>query len=70
MPGGDFMGPYFWGGVPFDGPYGMTAGLIPRLDSDLRELPEEVREALELHHDEIYSAADLRDMAEDLMLRR
>jgi len=64
------MGPYFWGGVPFNEPFGISGGLIPRLDPDLRELPEEVREALELHRDEIYSAADLRDMAEDLMLRR
>ncbi len=64
------MGPFLWGAVPYNEPYGMAAGLFPMLDPDLRELPEEVREALELHRDELYSAADIRDMTEDLMLRR
>ncbi len=48
--------------LPFAGP--------PTEDLDLRALPEEVREALEVHKDEIHSAADLRNMTEELMLRQ
>ncbi len=44
--------------------------MLPMLDSDLRDLPEEVREALESHRDEIHSAADLRDLTNELLLRR
>ena len=35
-----------------------------------RDLPEEVREAIEIHKDEIHSEEDLREMAKELMLRR
>ena len=42
------------------------------LDKDLglQDLPEEVREAIEIHKDEIHSEEDLREMAKELMLRR
>ncbi len=64
------MFPYFWGGVPINDPVGVNMGMLPRLDPDLRDLPEEVREALEASRDELHSAADIRSMTEDLMLRR
>lgn len=66
------MGPYFWNGIPTNGPYpyGYAAGLLPLLTPKLDDLPEEVREALENHSDEIKSAADIRDIADDLLLRR
>lgn len=37
---------------------------------ELNELPEEVREAIEVHKNEIHSEEDLRDLAHDLMMRR
>lgn len=66
------MGPYFWNGIPTNGPYpyGYAAGLIPLLTPKLDDLPEEVKEALENHKDDINSAADIRDITNDLMLRR
>lgn len=66
------MGPYFWNGIPTNGPYpyGYAAGLIPLLTPKLNDLPEEVREALENHSDDITTAEDLRAVADDLMLRR
>lgn len=64
------MFPYYWGGLPISTPNSMPAGMIPFLDHDLRELPEEVREALEYHSDEIHSASDLHDLVEELKLRR
>lgn len=48
--------------LPFEG--------ISRESLDLSVLPEEVREALEARKDEIHSAADLRDMVDEMMLRR
>ena len=68
------MYPYFLNGqpntLPVGDPMGINLGMFPRLDPDLREYPEEVREALEAHQDRIHSAADLRDVAEEQMRRR
>ena len=62
------MFPYYLGSLTIGTPNRMPAGKIPFLD--LRELPEEVREALEYHRDEIHSASDLHDLVEELKLRR
>lgn len=65
------MFPYLWNQQPVAGIGGMNLGVIPGLaDPDLRDLPEEVRQALESHRDEIHSAADLRSFAADQILRR
>ncbi len=48
----------------------LPFAMIPVDDFRFNALPEEVREALEAHKDEIHSAADLRNLAEDLMRRR
>ncbi len=51
-------------------PMNSPAGIVPLLDADLRDLPEDVRAALEERREEIHSAEELRGMAEELMLRR
>ena len=49
---------------------GMAFGSLLAADLGLRELPEEVRAALEERQGEIYTAEDARRIAEELMLRR
>ena len=49
---------------------GMAFGSLLAADLGLRELPEEVRAALEERQEEIYTAEDARRIAEELMLRR
>lgn len=68
------MFPYYWGGLPIGTPNSMPMGMLPFLDwnadKDFRELPEEVREALEYHRDEIHSASDLHHLVDELKLRK
>lgn len=64
------MFPYFWGGVPVNGSSGFTFSTLMENDLGLRDLPEEVREAIEDRKEEIHSAEDLRHIADELMLRR
>lgn len=69
-----FLFPYYWGGLPIGTPNSMPMGMLPFLDwnadKDFRELPEEVREALEYHQDEIHSASDLHHLVDELKLRK
>ena len=60
---------YDWNGM-YAGLTGMAFGSLLAADLDLRELPEEVRAALEERQEEIYTAEDARRIAEELMLRR
>ena len=64
------MYPYNINGFPMTDPVGRTLGMFPRLDPDVREYSEEVRQALENRGDEIHTAADLRDLAEEEALRQ
>ena len=64
------MFPYFWGSLPLNMPNGTAFGMLPYITDDLRDLPEEVRQALEDHQDEIHSAADLKHLADEMELRR
>ena len=48
----------------------MSAGILPVFLNGRRDLPEEIRAALEEHQDEIHSEADLERLVNDLMLRR
>lgn len=52
-------------GTP-DQPFGLLMGT----GRGLGELPEEVREALDAHKDDIRTESDLKRLADDLMLRR
>ena len=47
----------------------MGMGLLPFAFGG-RDLPEEVRAALEEHRNEIHSEADMRRLVDELMLRR
>lgn len=49
------MGPYFWNGIPTNGPYpyGYAAGLLPLLLPKTNELPKEVQELLENRKEEL-----------------
>lgn len=64
------MFPYFWGGRPTDGAGAFTFATLFDNDLGLRELPEEVREAIEARKDEIHTEEDLRAIADELMLRQ
>lgn len=66
------MFPYFWGGVsPIGYPgSGMMAGMLPLDYPGFRDLPEEVRSALEERQREIHSEGDMRRLIDELMLRR
>lgn len=65
-----FMFPYAWGAWSTGTPAGMSAGILPVFLNGHRDLPEEVRAALEEHREEIHSEADLERLVNDLMLRR
>ena len=64
------MYPYYWGGNPSGGAMAFPFATLLDKDLGLQDLPEEVREAIEIHKDEIHSEEDLREMAKELMLRR
>ncbi len=65
------MFPYFWSQAPIGSINGVNPGVVAGLgDGDLRDLPEDVREAIEAHRDELHSAADLQNLANDQLLRR
>ena len=49
---------------------GMMAGLLPVDYPGYRDLPEEIRSALEERQKEIHSEADMRRLIDELMLRR
>ena len=49
---------------------GLTFSTLLGNDLGLRDLPEEVRAAIEDRKEEIHSAEELRDLADELMLRR
>ncbi len=61
---------YGWGGAPMNDAAYLPFARFSMEDLEFSALPEEVREALEQRRDEFHSAADIRDMAEDLMRRR
>ncbi|ANU53003.1 hypothetical protein I5Q82_16485 [Acutalibacter muris] len=66
------MFPYQWGSVSAMGypGSGMMAGLLPVDYPGYRDLPEEIRSALEERQKEIHSEADMRRLIDELMLRR
>lgn len=64
------MYPYYWGGNPSGGAMAFPFATLLDNDLGLQDLPEEVREAIEIHKDEIHSEEDFREMAKELMLRR
>ena len=66
------MCPYQWGSVSAMGypGSGMMAGLLPVDYPGYRDLPEEIRSALEERQKEIHSEADMRRLIDELMLRR
>lgn len=49
---------------------GMMAGMLPVNYPGLRDLPEEVRAALEERQREIHSEDDMQRLIDELMLRR
>lgn len=66
------MFPYQWGSVSAMGypGSGVMAGLLPVDYPGYRDLPEEIRSALEERQKEIHSEADMRRLIDELMLRR
>ena len=66
------MFPYQWGSVSAMGypGSGMMAGLLPVDYPGYRDLPEEIRSALEERQKEIHSEADMRRLIDELLLRR
>lgn len=49
---------------------GMMAGMLPVDYPGFRDLPEEIRSALEERQREIHSEGDMRRLIDELMLRR
>lgn len=49
---------------------GMVTGMLPIDYPGFRDLPEEVRAALEDRQREIHSEGDMRRLIDELMLRR
>lgn len=49
---------------------GIMAGMLPIDYSGFRDVPEEIREALEERQSEIHNEKDLRRLIDELMLRR
>lgn len=49
---------------------GMVAGMLPINYPGFRDLPEEIREALDERQREIHDENDLRRLIDELMLRR
>jgi len=66
------MFPYQWGSVSTMGypSSGIMAGMLPIDYPGFRELPEEIRSALEERQREIHNESDLRRLIDELMLRR
>ena len=64
------MYPYFWGGLSVNLPNNTSYGLLPLMKETFQDLPEEVRQGLEERRNEIHSAADVRDLINELELRR
>ena len=66
------MFPYQWGSVSPMGYFGsgMVTGMLPVDYPGYRDLPEEVRAALEERQSEIRDERDLRRLVDELMLRR
>lgn len=66
------MFPYEWGNVSAMGypGTGMMAGMLTVNYPGLRDLPEEVRAALEERQREIHSEDDMQRLIDELMLRR
>lgn len=66
------MFPYQYGNEPFGTPGGIGLGVVPITfgSGGLRDLPEEIREALEDRQGEIHSEEDMRRLVNELMLRR
>ena len=64
------MFPYQYGNEPMGTPGGIGMGVVPMTFGGLRDLPEEVRAALEEHQREIHSEDDMRRLIDELMLRR
>lgn len=62
--------PYFWGGAPMNGVGGATFATLFDRDLGLRDLPEEVRAAIEDRKEEIHSEEDLRHIANELMMKK
>lgn len=51
-------------------PAGLTAGILPVDYPGQHDLPEEIREALEERQNEIHSEDEMRQLIDELMLRR
>ena len=51
-------------------PNATAYGMLPLMQETLRDLPEEVRQGLEEHKNEIHSAADVKNLVDELELRR
>lgn len=49
---------------------GIMAGMLPVDYPGFRDVPEEIREALEERQKEIHNERDLRRLIDELMLRR
>lgn len=64
------MYPYQWGAAPIGYPAGLTAGIMPLVTPGIDGLPEEVRAALEERQSEIHSEDEMRQLINELMLRR
>lgn len=65
-----FPYPYQWGSAPMGYPAGLTAGILPVDYPGQHDLPEEIREALEERQNEIHSEDEMRQLIDELMLRR
>ncbi len=59
-----------WTGAPMNDAAYLPFAMLSGDDLEMKALPEEVREALEAHRDELHSAADFRNMVAELMRRR
>lgn len=64
------MYPFGWGAWTGGTPSDISSGVLPVVFTAQRDLPEEVRAALEERKDEIHSEADMNRLVNELMLRR
>ncbi len=69
--GGDFfMFPFYWNTSTNSSPYGMMLSDMPGRDSTFDNLPPEVLEALEMRRHQISSQKDIKNIVNDLNMRK
>lgn len=64
------MFPIYWGNGPMGNPAGYAPGILGLDYPGLRELPEEIRAALDERRGEFHNEEEMRRLVHELMLRR